>query len=65
MRRWALVPAALLHASLALRVLVGDAHGFEVAWQVGGVLNIAAVLLFAAVAAWSAATGRRPAGGAR
>jgi hypothetical protein len=53
------VPAVLLHASLVLRIVVGDVRGVEVAWQVGGALNIAAVLLFAAVAVWSAATAHR------
>jgi hypothetical protein len=52
------VPAVLLHLSLVLRVLGGDAHGYEDAWQVGGALNIAAVLLFVVLAAWSAATAR-------
>jgi hypothetical protein len=49
----AIAPAALLHGSLALRLWVGDAHGAHLAWQVGGALNITAVLLFAGVAAWS------------
>jgi len=49
------VPVALLHGSLALRVVVGDVRGIEVAWQVGGVLNIVSVLLFVATAVWSAA----------
>ena len=44
-----IVPAVLLHASLALRVLVGDARQIEWARQVGGVLNITAVLLFVVV----------------
>ena len=44
-----IVPAALLHVSLALRVLVGDARQVEWARQVGGVLNITAVLLFVVV----------------
>lgn len=44
-----IVPAFLLHASLALRVLVGDARQIEWARQVGGVLNITAVLLFVVV----------------
>ena len=52
------LPAALLHASLVLRVLVGDAWGVLGAWQVGGALAVAAVLLFAAVAAWAAMTAR-------
>lgn len=53
-----MVPAALLHVSLALRVLVGDVRGVEGAGQLGGVLNIAAVLLFAVLAAWSGASVR-------
>ncbi|SDC92332.1 hypothetical protein SAMN05216410_2558 [Sanguibacter gelidistatuariae] len=44
-----IVPAALLHASLALRVLVGDARQIEWARQVGGVLNITALLLFVVI----------------
>lgn len=59
-RRAMLVPAGLLHASLALRVAVGDVRGVEWAWQVGGVLNIVSVLLFVAVAAWSAVTAPPP-----
>lgn len=51
---WA--PAILLHTALILRVWVGDGLGIERAWQVGGALNIAALLLFIAVALWSAAT---------
>ena len=49
-------PVALLHVSLALRVVVGDVRGVQPALQVGGALNIVAVLLFAGAAAWSAAT---------
>jgi hypothetical protein len=52
-------PAAMLHASLALRLWVGDALGSPLAWQMGGVLNIASVLGFVAVAAWSTARGNR------
>ncbi len=55
-----LVPAVLLHLSLVLRLWVGDGLGVPWAWQAGGVGNILALLLFVAVAAWSAATaGRR------
>jgi hypothetical protein len=53
------VPAGLLHASLVVRLWAGDALGLHPAWQVGGALNIAAVLLFAVLAAWSAASARR------
>jgi hypothetical protein len=56
------VPAALLHASLVLRVAVGDVRGVHWAWQTGGVLNIVALLLFVLLAAWSVLTaGRRTA----
>jgi hypothetical protein len=48
-----LVPLGLLHASLALRVWVGDAMGHPLAWQVGGVANIVALLAFVATAVWS------------
>ena len=54
-----IAPAALLHGSLALRLCAGDAHGAHLAWQVGGVLNITAVLLFVGVAAWSSARAAR------
>lgn len=54
-----IVPAVLLHASLALRVLVGDARQIEWARQVGGVLNITALLLFAAVTVTSIALASR------
>ena len=57
-RRLMYAPALLLHASLLLRVVVGDARDVGWAWQLGGLLNIVSVLLFAAVAAWSALTGR-------
>jgi len=48
---WA--PLLLLHGSLVLRTWVGDALGVHAVWQVAGVLNVAALLLFVAVAAWS------------
>lgn len=40
----------LLHASLLVRLLAGDARGLRWAWQVGGALNVAALLMFAATA---------------
>lgn len=54
------VPVVLLHGSLALRLWGGDALGDQDAWLVGGLLNIAAVLTFAALAAWSATHPPRP-----
>ena len=59
------VPAVLLHLSLVLRLWVGDALGVRVAWQVGGVGNILALLLFAGLAAWSASRAARTHRGAR
>lgn len=48
------VPAGALHLSLVLRLYVGDALGSSLAWQVGGVVNIVAVLLFLASSVWCA-----------
>lgn len=62
------VPAALLVASLLLRVVVGDLRGEVWAWQWGGVVNIVAVLLFVLLAVGSVVVGVRgaaaPAGSA-
>jgi hypothetical protein len=52
------VPLALLHVSLVLRLWLGDAHSMRLPLQVGGVLNVVALLLFAAVGAWSSLRGR-------
>ena len=67
-------PVILLHASLALRLAVGDLRGQAWALQLGGALNIVAVLLFFALAVGSAVvaarsgaravTGERPAAAA-
>ncbi|WP_211489717.1 hypothetical protein [Georgenia thermotolerans] len=46
-------PALLLHASLVLRLAVGDARGLEWAVQAGGVGNIVALLAFVAVSVWA------------
>lgn len=54
------VPVVLLHASLLLRVLGGDAYGASWALGTGGALNVAAVLGFVGLAVWSVVTGRRP-----
>jgi hypothetical protein len=53
------VAPVLLHASLVVRLWLGDAHGVVGAWRWGGVLNIAAVLLFGLLAAGSVALVRR------
>ncbi len=47
-------PAVLLNASLAVRLWFGDGLGWPAAWQVGGALNITAVLGFVVVAGWAA-----------
>jgi hypothetical protein len=54
-----LAPVALLQASLALRLWIGDALGVPAAWRWGGVLNVVAVLLFVVLAAGSAARAGR------
>ncbi|WP_223164025.1 hypothetical protein [Nocardioides mesophilus] len=54
-----LAPVALLHLSLVLRLWAGDALGRQSAWQVGGALNVTALLLFVATAAWCASTRSR------
>ncbi len=46
---------ALLHAGLVLRIVVGDVAGERGAWQLGGILNVVALLLFVASSAASAA----------
>ena len=48
---WA--PLVLLHGSLLLRTWLGDGLGVTGVWQVAGVLNVAALVLFVVVAAWS------------
>jgi len=52
-------PVVLLHASLVVRLWLGDALDLPHAWRAGAVLNIAAVLLFAGLTAWRVATSRR------
>jgi hypothetical protein len=51
-----IAPVVLLHVSLVLRLWVGGGLGVHGAWQVGGALNITALLLFVVLAAWSAAS---------
>ncbi|MBO3744182.1 hypothetical protein [Actinoplanes flavus] len=45
------VPLALLHLSLLVRVVAGDAAGLEAVWRYAGTANILAVLTFAGCAA--------------
>ncbi len=51
--------AVLLHASLVLRLWVGDALGHPGAWQLGGALNITALLGFAVTVVWLLVAPRR------
>ena len=46
-----IAPPVLLHASLLLRLCIGDAHGVDLARQVGGGLNVVALLGFAVITA--------------
>ncbi|HEX7353948.1 MAG TPA: hypothetical protein VF288_03845 [Mycobacteriales bacterium] len=59
------VPLVLLHASLLLRLLGGDAARNRVSWQWGGVLNEIALLLFVALAATAVIRAGRAQGGNR
>lgn len=56
-RRILYLPLALLHVSLVVRLLAGDAWDLPVAVQVGGVGNVVAVLLFVVLAAGSVVVG--------
>jgi len=47
---------ALLHAGLLVRIIGGDVLGVAGAWNLGGVLNVVAILVFVGVSA-AAATG--------
>jgi len=55
-----IAPPVLLHTSLLLRLAVGDARGLDLARQVGGALNVVALLGFVAVTAGSAIRAARP-----
>lgn len=56
------VPAAILQASLVVRLWAGDALGRSLGWQIGGVLGVIALLAFVLTAVGSAILGspRRP-----
>jgi hypothetical protein len=45
---------ALLHAGLLVRLVGGDVLGLPGAWSLGGILNVAAMLLFVGVSAAAA-----------
>ncbi len=50
---------ALLHVSLASRLIGGDLLGSRAAWRWGGAGNVAAILIFLAMTAIGVASGRR------
>ena len=54
------LPVALLHLSLAVRVVGGDRLGSIPALEIGGALNVAAVLLFLVVAVVLSVRGHAP-----
>lgn len=54
---WA--PLGLLHIGLAVRVFAGDLLASNLAWQVGGTLNVIAVLLFVLTAVTASVLGSR------
>lgn len=56
-RAFLYIPVVLLHASLVLRLLGGDAWGNVFSLHLGGALNVISVLLFAILAVTSAALG--------
>ena len=51
------VPMALLQVSLVIRLWLGDGLGWPPAWQLGGALGVAALVLFFATAITSALLG--------
>jgi len=55
-----IAPPVLLHASLLLRLALGDARGVDLARQIGGALNVVALLGFVAITAGSAIRAGRP-----
>src|SRR5699024_10794129 len=48
------IPAVLLHVALAVRVIGGDLRGVHVVWQIGGIGNVVALLLFVVTAVTTA-----------
>lgn len=59
-----IAPPVLLHASLLLRLCVGDGHGVDLARQIGGSLNVVALLGFAVITAGAVIRAGRPRPGA-
>lgn len=53
------VPAGILHAGLVVRIMVGNLFALPVVWQWGGVITIAALVLFFLTALGSALVGQK------
>ncbi len=58
-RPWFYGHLALLHGGLVVRVILGDVLGIDGAWQLGGVLTVTSMLVFAIVSILTAATATR------
>lgn len=54
---WA--PLVLLQIGPVFRIPLGNGLGRQRLWEIGGILNVAALLLFVATAVWSLVTARR------
>lgn len=52
------LPAAILHLGLIIRIWIGDGFEIERAWQIGGVINVIALLMFVVVAVGSCIASR-------
>lgn len=52
-------PLVLLHIGLVLRILIGDAFDLDSAHQIGGVLNVVALLAFVFGSVWSVVSANR------
>lgn len=51
------LPITLLQLALVVRIWIGDGLGYPAGWQIGGALNVVALLLFALTAVTSAILG--------
>lgn len=47
------LPVVVLHLGLVVRIWIGDGFDSELAWQIGGVVNVIALLMFVLVAVGS------------
>lgn len=52
-------PLGLLHVGLVIRIFIGDLGGHHLLWQIGGTVNVVAVLLFLMTSVGSSILGAR------